>query len=164
MSTGRATFPAGPASAFFHVLVRKTLLRSANVFNLTEADVLKQFVEPWQQGDRVLLDGRAWGPTDCKLTIYEGPRLSTQQRSLGLGWSNAVKFGENVTHEMLMRHHAEEEPHLRAQTPGDHQLRQRLRLTLWGRLDHLPTSLAVIADVITIVTAVFGVGKLFGVW
>jgi len=93
MAPGRATAPSGLASAYFHVLVRRSLFRDARSFNLTEAELLNQFVEPWWQGERVLLDGRAWNPTASKLTIYEGPRLSTQQRSFGQGWLNAVKLG-----------------------------------------------------------------------
>jgi hypothetical protein len=27
--------------------------------------------------------------------------LTSQQRSLGLGWSKAIEFGENVTDELL---------------------------------------------------------------
>jgi hypothetical protein len=164
MSPGRATSPAGPASAFFHVSVRKNPLRGAHAFNLNEADVLERFVKPWQQGGRVLLDGRAWDPVNCRLTVYEGPRLSTQQRSFGLGWSNAVKFGENVTHEMLMKRWMENEPRLSAKTAREGPLEHRLRPTLWGRLDRLPNRLALAADVITVVPAVLAAGKLFGVW
>lgn len=164
MSTGRVTFPTGPASAFFHVSVRKNPLRGAYAFNLDEADVLERFVKPWQQGGRVLLDGRAWDPVNCRLTVYEGLRLSTQQRSFGLGWSNAVKFGENVTQEMLMKRWIEEAPRLSEKATRDRALEHPFRPTLWGRLDRLPDRLALAADVITVLSAVLAVGKLFGVW
>jgi hypothetical protein len=164
MSTGRSTFPAGPASAFFHVSVRKNPLRGAHAFNLNEADVLERFVKPWQRGGRVLLDGRAWDPVNCRLTLYEGPRLSTQQRSFGLGWSNAVKFGENVTHEMLTKRWMEDEPRPSAKAVRDRPLGHRLRPTLWGRLDRIPDRLALSADVITVITAVLAMGKFFSVW
>ena len=168
MPPGRATTPPGPASAYFHVLVRRSLLRNASAFNLNEADVLRQFVKPWQQGGRVLLDGRAWDPIECRLTIYEGPRLSTQQRSFGQGWNNAVKFGENVTHEILTRRFVGDEPEVAKRSIADHLPSTRSRLTLWGRLDRVPGWLATMADVITVgsflVGAIAGGAKLMGAW
>jgi hypothetical protein len=168
MPPGRATTPPGPASTYFHVLVRRSLLRYASAFNLNEADVLRQFVKPWQQGGRVLLDGRAWDPIECRLTIYEGPRLSTQQRSFGQGWSNALKFGENVTHEILSRRFESDEPKVRGKSTADHPLKTRSRLTLWGRLDRVPGWLATMADVITVGSVLIPIiaagAKLMGAW
>jgi hypothetical protein len=97
---GEAT-PPPTASTYFHVHLRKNLLRDASVFNLREADTREQFVVPWLENRATLIDGRQWSPAECKLTIYEGPRLSTQQRSFGQGWMNAVKHGEDVTASML---------------------------------------------------------------
>jgi hypothetical protein len=148
--------------------VRRNLFRSASVFNLSEVDVLEQFAKPWKQGGRVLLDGRAWDPIDCRLTIYEGSRLSTQQRSFGQGWSNAVKFGEDVTHEILTRSFASEGLGVDKQPTADHPRGERSRLTLWGRLDRVPSGLATMADVITVggfLIAVIAAGaKFVGAW
>ncbi len=127
---------------------------------------MSQFVQPWQHGERALLDGRVWDPRDCKLTVYEGPRLSTQQRSLGQGWLNAVKFGEDVTQEMLTKQLLPAGSQ-RDGEPGNVDLpRTRQRLTLWGNLRRLPGWLATSADLITVggflIVVVVGVAKLLG--
>jgi hypothetical protein len=72
-----------------------------SVFNLSEADAREQFVVPWLENRGVLIEGRSWSPAECRLTIYEGARLSTQQHSFGQGWLNAVKYGEDVTAAMI---------------------------------------------------------------
>lgn len=127
---------------------------------------MSQFVQPWQHGKQVLLDGRAWDPRDCKLTVYEGPRLSTQQRSFGQGWLNAVKFGEDVTQEMLTKQLFPAAFHPDGDTGNDVLPRTRQRLTLWGNLRRLPGWLATSADLITVggflIVVVVGAAKLLG--
>lgn len=168
MSPGRATAPPGSASAYFHVLVRRNLFRDARSFNLNETELLNQFVKPWRQGERVLLDGRAWDPVASKLTIYEGPRLSTQQRSFGQGWLNAVKFGEDVTEEMLNGRPVDDELKGGEGSPHIGPAASRRHPTLWGHLHHIPSWMATAADVITVVSflvaAMVAGAKLVGAW
>lgn len=162
---GEVTQPA-TASAYFHVHLRKNLLRDARVFNLSEADAREQFVVPWLENQGVLIEGRSWSPAECRLTIYEGPRLSTQQRSFGQGWLNAVKYGEDVTAAMLSSPVAKV-PDRTAATAGSRVEKatgKRALPTLWGHLRRIPSWLASAADAITVVGALAGVGKLLGVW
>lgn len=163
MPHGRATAPP-PGSPYFHVLVRRSLFRDARAFNLTEAELFERFVEPWRHGQRVLLEGRAWDPTASRLTIYEGPRLSTQQRSLGQGWLNAVRFGENVTEEMLNRWWAKDDAN-RSEGPGHYGSAPGHRHpTLWGHVHRVPVWLATTADLITVAGFLAAGAKLVGAW
>ncbi len=162
---GEVAQPA-TASACFHVHLRKNLFRDTSVFNLSEADAREQFVVPWLENRGVLIEGRSWSPAECKLTIYEGPRLSTQQRSFGQGWLNAVKHGEDVTAAMLSSPVAKAPDRATAaaggrveEAPGKWALP-----TLWGHLRRIPSWLATAADAVTVVGALAGVGKLLGVW
>ena len=162
---GEATQPA-TASAYFHVHLHKNLLRDVNVFNLSEADAREQFVVPWLENRGVLIEGRLWSPTECRLTIYEGPRLSTQQRSFGQGWMNAVKYGEDVTAAMLSRPVAKapESATTSAGVSSAAPAGKRTLPTLWGHLRRIPSWLATAADAVTVVGAFAGVGKLLGIW
>ena len=121
---GEVAQPA-TASACFHVHLRKNLFRDTSVFNLSEADAREQFVVPWLENRGVLIEGRSWSPAECKLTIYEGPRLSTQQRSFGQGWLNAVKHGEDVTAAML------EQPGRKGSRSSDRRRRGPCRRGTW---------------------------------
>jgi hypothetical protein len=162
---GEATQPA-TASTYFHVHLRKNLLRDTSVFNLSEADAREQFVVPWLENRGVLIEGRSWSPAECRLTIYEGPRLSTQQRSFGQGWLNAVKYGEDVTTAMLSSPVAKA-PDRATATAGSRVKEaagKRALPTLWGHLRRIPSWLATAADAVTVVGALAGVGKLLGVW
>lgn len=91
--------PAG--STWYHVHLGKGLLRQADELNLTEQDVTERFVKPWLEGKQVMIGGKAFLPSEAKMTIYAGPRVTTNQMFMGAGWSNAVKFGEDVTAELL---------------------------------------------------------------
>lgn len=87
--------------AWYHVHLGKGLLRQADQFNLTEQDVIERVVRPWLEGKQVMIGGKAFLPNEAKLTIYAGQRLTTSQIGMGQGWSNAIKFGEDVTAELL---------------------------------------------------------------
>jgi hypothetical protein len=62
---------------------------------------MERFVVPWKAGIEVTVEGKAFEPASAKLTIYAGPRVTTNQRFMGQGWLNATKFGEEVTEKML---------------------------------------------------------------
>ncbi len=89
----------GPSSVF-HVRVSRYLI-GAETFNLSAEQLSEQFLAPWREGRPIFLRGRLWDPAKTRITVYEGNRLTSQQRSLGLGWSKAVEFGENVTDQLL---------------------------------------------------------------
>ena len=76
---------------------------TAEAFNLSVEELSKQFLTLWRAGKPVFLKGRRWDPARSRITVYQGPRLTSQQRAMGMGWSKAVEFGENVTDEILRR-------------------------------------------------------------
>ncbi len=86
---------------WFHVRLEKGFLRQAHEFNLGEAEVIERFVRPWRHGRRVAIGERAFLPAEARLTIYSGQRLTTDQLSMGRGWSSAIKAGEDVTARLL---------------------------------------------------------------
>jgi hypothetical protein len=153
---------------YFHVHLTGGFWRQTTVFNLAYDQTVDRFARPWAQNREVLAGGRAWSPTASKVTIYEGPRVTTNQRSLGQGWMNAVKFGEDVTDTML-NHPDQLAPkpppsaaEVQSATEDEHQAH---RLTLWGRVIHsLPASVSLAADLFTLGVAGAGLGRLLGVW
>lgn len=98
---GSATLAAPSGPSLFHVQVRKGWFSTAEAFNLSEEELRERFVEPWLEGRQVIVGSKAWLPTEAELSIYEGPRLSTQQRALGQGWLNVTQFGEKVTDRFI---------------------------------------------------------------
>ncbi|HKG38393.1 MAG TPA: hypothetical protein VKB25_05335 [Conexibacter sp.] len=100
--TGRSTADTATTAyaPFFHVRLSRFLI-TATAFNLGPEGLESRFLEPWRVGRAVVLNGRHWDRERARITIYQGPRLSTQQRYFGTGWSNAVKFGEDVTDSVL---------------------------------------------------------------
>jgi len=94
--------PERPAAdEWFHVRVERGLLRQGEEFNLHESELVERFVGPWRAGQPVTAHGKSFAPSDAKLKIYVGPRLTTSQLAMWQGWLNAIKFGEDVTDEML---------------------------------------------------------------
>jgi TIR domain-containing protein len=91
---------ASVAGNCFHVRVSRYLF-GAEAFNLTAEELSERFLTPWLKGRPVFLKGRRWDPAKSRITVYQGLRLTSQQRSLGLGWSKAVEFGEDVTEDLL---------------------------------------------------------------
>jgi len=69
-------------------------------FNLTEQE-LRVVVGPFARGEVVELGDQKWNPHIAKLTILEGPKLPLQQLSMGRGWRNAQRQGEDVTERVL---------------------------------------------------------------
>ncbi|MBV9803333.1 MAG: nucleotide-binding protein [Solirubrobacterales bacterium] len=93
--------PPTSEATFFHVRLERGALRQAHEFNLRYDDVWRRFVVPWREGRPVTAEGKAFDPTEARLKIRTGPRLTTSQRSLGQGWANAVEFAEEVTDKLL---------------------------------------------------------------
>jgi hypothetical protein len=70
-------------------------------FNLSEEELQASVVQPWARERPVELEGRRWNPERARLTIVEGPRIPTEQLTMGRGWSIAQRHGEDVTARVL---------------------------------------------------------------
>jgi hypothetical protein len=84
----------------FHLELRQ-FPHVARAFNLGRQDLEARVLVPWVQGTAVKLDDRRWAPDRAKLTIYEGPRLASEEMGMGRGWANAARSGEQVTERLL---------------------------------------------------------------
>jgi hypothetical protein len=84
----------------FHVELRQ-FPHQARAFNLTRSELDARILGPWASGTEVELDDRRFSPERTRLTIYEGPELSEDQRGLGRGWANVTRQGEDVTARLL---------------------------------------------------------------
>jgi hypothetical protein len=84
----------------FHVELRQ-FPNQTRAFNLTREQLEARIVAPWTSGGAVELDDRRWSSDRAKLTIYEGPELSSDQLGLGRGWANVTRTGEDVTARVL---------------------------------------------------------------
>ena len=85
----------------FHIELHASGLRAAHAFNLSEAELSQQLLEPWARGDLVSLGDRLWDPAKCRLTVLEGPQLDPSDLSYGQGWNNASKRSTDVTARVL---------------------------------------------------------------
>jgi hypothetical protein len=85
----------------FHVEISSGFRQRARAFNLDEGELRSTIVEPWIRGLPISLGDKDWEPRDCKLIILEGPELADTDLSMGRGWSNAEKGGENVTRQLI---------------------------------------------------------------
>jgi hypothetical protein len=90
------------AAMAFHVRLATGFLglRNKELLNL-DREELEQILMAWRSGEPLLIDGRRWLPDATRLTVYEGPALTSNQRSMGQGWSNAIQFGENITRDAI---------------------------------------------------------------
>lgn len=84
----------------FHVEISQRF-RRARVFNLDEAKLRADLLDPWMRGRVITLGDRDWEPRDSKLIILEGPELADTDLSMGRGWSNAERVSENVTRRLV---------------------------------------------------------------
>ena len=85
----------------FHVEISRGFRQRARAFNLDEAKLRRTILDPWVQGRPISLGDKDWEPRDCKLIVLEGPKLPDTDLSMGRGWSNAEKTGENVTRRLI---------------------------------------------------------------
>lgn len=75
--------------------------RHARAFNLDEARMRAEILDPWMQGRTIRLGDKDWEPKDCSLIILEGSELADTDLSMGRGWSNAERNSENVTRRLV---------------------------------------------------------------
>jgi hypothetical protein len=85
----------------FHVEISSGFRQRARAFNLNGEKLRSTIIDPWLSGRLIELGDKEWQPRDCKLIVLEGPELADTDLSMGRGWSNAEKTGENVTRRLL---------------------------------------------------------------
>jgi hypothetical protein len=71
-------------------------------FNLTERELRETILDAWARGDWIDVGERKWSPHQANLTVLEGPQLPVDQLSMGRGWRNAVRGGEDVTERVIL--------------------------------------------------------------
>jgi hypothetical protein len=86
-------------------------------FNLSERELQEQVLDAWARQEWLEFGERRWNPHEATLTVLEGPRLELQELSMGRGWRNAQRRGEDVTERVLASRRAE-----LAARPGEAQL------------------------------------------
>jgi hypothetical protein len=85
----------------FHVEISSGFRQRARAFNLDEAKLRSEILDPWTRGRRITLGEKDFEPKDSKLIVLEGPELADTDLSMGRGWSNAEKASENVTRRLV---------------------------------------------------------------
>lgn len=85
----------------FHVRLQRQVVFTEETYNLSELDLRRRFVEPWLAGKPIIIKGRTWVPERSRITILEGPDLTSTQRSWLQGWTKALELSENVTDRLL---------------------------------------------------------------
>jgi hypothetical protein len=69
-------------------------------FNLSEPE-LAAVTAPWAREQIVDFGERKWSPQQARLTILEGPRLASEDLTMGRGWRTAQRQGQDVTDRVL---------------------------------------------------------------
>jgi hypothetical protein len=75
--------------------------RVARKFNLSIEELQSLIVRPWVKGESIELGEYQYVPERASLLIYEGRELRVDELSMGRGWQNAVRLGEDVTKRIL---------------------------------------------------------------
>ena len=84
----------------FHVEL-KDGRETVRVFNLSEDEVQAQFIAPLRAGVSFAFQDKRFEPLKARLVVIEGGHLAPGELGLGLGWTNAVKRGTDVTQRFL---------------------------------------------------------------
>jgi hypothetical protein len=85
----------------FHVRLQRQIIFTEETYNLNEAELMRRFVDPWLAGKPIIIKGRTWVPERSRISILEGPDLTSTQRSWVQGWTKALELSENVTDRFL---------------------------------------------------------------
>jgi hypothetical protein len=85
----------------FHLQLRQ-FPHNHSQFNLSEEE-LAPIVDAWAQDRWVSFGERKWSPHQAKLTIVEGPHIALAALSMGRGWRQAEREGQDVTQRLLER-------------------------------------------------------------
>jgi hypothetical protein len=94
----------------FHVEISSGFRNRAHAFNLDESALRRTVLDPWIQNRQVAIGEKEFEPRDSKLIVLEGPELADTDLTIGRGWSNAEKTGENVTRGLLAEASAPTKP------------------------------------------------------
>jgi hypothetical protein len=70
-------------------------------FNLTERELHETILDGWARGEWIEFGERKWNSHQASLTVLHGPRLPVDQLSIGRGWRNAKRQGQDVTEQLL---------------------------------------------------------------
>jgi hypothetical protein len=120
IDTRRILVRAATLRIVFHVQLRQ-FPNVSREFNLAEDELRARIVTPWLAGQVVQSGDRGWAPERARLTIYEGPELRPDQISMGRGWQNVTRAGEDVTSRFLAR-----PTNARGSSPAVQSLKQRV--------------------------------------
>jgi hypothetical protein len=90
----------GKLPVVFHVELRK-FPHSFWRFNLSQQELNDSILAPWVRGVPVEAGERRWNPQEATITVLEGPTLEVHDLSMGRGWRNATRRGEDVTARLL---------------------------------------------------------------
>ena len=83
----------------FHLQLRQ-FPRNHCQFNLTDEE-LRAIAEIWAGGRWLVIGERRWSPHQAKLKVFEGPGIPVQQLSMGRGWRQVERHGEDVTSRVV---------------------------------------------------------------
>ncbi len=120
----------------YHVELRQDGDR-VRAFNLTEVQVRERFLQPLAGERPLVVEDKQFDPLKVKLTVLEGPKLRLDQLTLGRGWSEAERSGQDVTAQFSAGGNAQQAP---SGTAND--LRGRLKERIIGRLSAGPMPLS----------------------
>lgn len=84
----------------FHIEIRQRP-NVARAFNLGEEELRERFLTPLAAGAPFEYAGHEWLGRKTKVTILEGRELTESELLLGRGWSNAGKYGTDVTERVV---------------------------------------------------------------
>lgn len=87
----------------YHVELKQSF-HAARAFNLSEAELRAQILTDWSAGRTVRWAEQQFAPGKARLTIISGPELRPEEMSMGRGWQQAVRDGEDVTDQLLRGH------------------------------------------------------------
>lgn len=84
----------------YHVEIRRGR-RWAREFNLDDARLRREVLEPWAAGRTIKLGDREWEPAECSMRILEGPELAGPDLAFSRGWDRAERVSTVVTGELV---------------------------------------------------------------
>lgn len=70
-------------------------------FNLSERELYELVLDAWAREEWLEFGERKWNPHEATLTVLEGPQLALQELSMGRGWRNAQRRGQDVTERIV---------------------------------------------------------------
>jgi hypothetical protein len=111
----------------------------ARAFNLTEEELRQGLLEPLARGGGFRFADRDWDAGEVTPTIVEGRRLGPGELVIGLGWTNAVRLGTDVTEAILEAVRAEAQRR---------EVVQRLSERIIGRIGAGPLELTAAAALV----------------